>query len=276
MRIYNPSLGRFLSVDPLAAKYSYLTPYQFASNRPIDGIDLDGLEYISANTVINQETGETFGGTFGSTISADDVIERNGTTYYRVHADYYVTPEGLLSTGSDNQRNTRITQWFDDPVEPVISSDQNESYDGNCYDAANSTCSNGGAYTAKGTWNPNNQMYTEDGSGVSDQTKANGKYAIDKALYKYDKPIMVGVDYHQGNPGNADGTTDHYIVIVGKGFDEETQQVFYTYYDNVGSNKTDVVANRLYLMEDGTLQDSNTWSGSFTVTEVRPSSATKK
>ncbi len=26
-----------------------LTPYQFASNRPIDGVDLDGLEYLRAD-----------------------------------------------------------------------------------------------------------------------------------------------------------------------------------------------------------------------------------
>ncbi|MCK6650352.1 MAG: hypothetical protein L6Q66_11915, partial [Bacteroidia bacterium] len=49
MRIYDPRLGKFLSVDPLAASYSMLTPYQFACNSPIDGIDLDGLEHLDAN-----------------------------------------------------------------------------------------------------------------------------------------------------------------------------------------------------------------------------------
>src|SRR5699024_3653516 len=49
MRIYDPRLGRFLSVDPLEKKYPELTPYQFSSNRPIDGIDLDGLEYVSTS-----------------------------------------------------------------------------------------------------------------------------------------------------------------------------------------------------------------------------------
>ena len=44
-RIYNPALGRFLSVDPLTVNYPMLTPYQFASNCPISGIDLDGLEF---------------------------------------------------------------------------------------------------------------------------------------------------------------------------------------------------------------------------------------
>jgi RHS repeat-associated protein len=46
MRISDPRLGRFLSVDPIAALYPMLTPYQFASNRPIDGIDLDGKEFF--------------------------------------------------------------------------------------------------------------------------------------------------------------------------------------------------------------------------------------
>ncbi len=43
-RIYNQGLGRFLSVDPLTKDFPYLTPYQFASNTPIQAIDLDGQE----------------------------------------------------------------------------------------------------------------------------------------------------------------------------------------------------------------------------------------
>jgi len=48
MRVYDPRLGRFLSVDPIAKNYPQLTPYQFASNRPADGTDLDGREYYPA------------------------------------------------------------------------------------------------------------------------------------------------------------------------------------------------------------------------------------
>ena len=48
MRVYDPRLGRFLSVDPITKQYPWLTPYQFASNRPIDGIDLDGKEWSVA------------------------------------------------------------------------------------------------------------------------------------------------------------------------------------------------------------------------------------
>ena len=45
MRIYDVRLCRFLSLDPLAAEYPMLTLYQFASNRPVDGIDIDGREW---------------------------------------------------------------------------------------------------------------------------------------------------------------------------------------------------------------------------------------
>ena len=49
-RIYNPGIGRFLSVDSLTGSYPELTPYQFASNMPIQAVDLDGLEmYYAAN-----------------------------------------------------------------------------------------------------------------------------------------------------------------------------------------------------------------------------------
>lgn len=46
-RIYNPAIAKFLSVDPLTSSYPSWSPYPFAMNRPIDGIDLDGLEYLN-------------------------------------------------------------------------------------------------------------------------------------------------------------------------------------------------------------------------------------
>jgi RHS repeat-associated protein len=44
MRIYDPRLGKFLSVDPLTQEYPWYTPYQFAGNTPITAVDIDGLE----------------------------------------------------------------------------------------------------------------------------------------------------------------------------------------------------------------------------------------
>lgn len=43
-RMHDPRIGRFLSIDPLAAKYPFYSPYAFSGNRVIDMIELEGLE----------------------------------------------------------------------------------------------------------------------------------------------------------------------------------------------------------------------------------------
>ena len=39
----NPRVGRFFAVDPLAKKYSFQSPYAFATNNPVHLVDVDGL-----------------------------------------------------------------------------------------------------------------------------------------------------------------------------------------------------------------------------------------
>jgi|GEM_PF-3138810 len=42
--VYDPRVGRFLSVDPVTGQYPWYTPYQYASNNPLIAVDVDGLE----------------------------------------------------------------------------------------------------------------------------------------------------------------------------------------------------------------------------------------
>lgn len=53
-RIYDPRAARFLTVDPLADDYPSWSPYPFAMNRPVDGIDLDGLEWEPTLKVVQR------------------------------------------------------------------------------------------------------------------------------------------------------------------------------------------------------------------------------
>jgi RHS repeat-associated protein len=55
MRIYDPRLGKFLSVDPLMKDYPWNSTYAFAENDVIRSIDLDGLEkyILNTNKVLN-------------------------------------------------------------------------------------------------------------------------------------------------------------------------------------------------------------------------------
>lgn len=48
-RMHDPGLGRFLSLDTLAPQYAHNSPYAFAENRVIDGVELEGLEYLNFN-----------------------------------------------------------------------------------------------------------------------------------------------------------------------------------------------------------------------------------
>ncbi len=56
-RMYNRMIGRFPTADPLIVyqqKYPWYSPYQFAGNKPIIAVDLDGLEeFIVTREFIN-------------------------------------------------------------------------------------------------------------------------------------------------------------------------------------------------------------------------------
>ena len=45
-RQHDARLGWFWSVDPLARKYPWNSPYAFAENRLVDGVEWEGLEYV--------------------------------------------------------------------------------------------------------------------------------------------------------------------------------------------------------------------------------------
>jgi RHS repeat-associated protein len=59
MRIYDPRLGRFLSVDPIAREYPWYTPYQFAGNKPIWAVDLDGLEELISSAPVKYRVNQS-------------------------------------------------------------------------------------------------------------------------------------------------------------------------------------------------------------------------
>ncbi|MCD6067120.1 MAG: hypothetical protein K0S33_1946 [Bacteroidetes bacterium] len=64
-RMDDPRLGRFMSIDPLAAKYAHNSPYAFSENRVIDGVELEGLE-----VKVNNESGTSSMLSAGATVGA--------------------------------------------------------------------------------------------------------------------------------------------------------------------------------------------------------------
>jgi RHS repeat-associated protein len=78
MRIYNPSIGKFLSVDPLAPEYPWNSTYAFAENDVIRCIDLDGAEKYY--TIKGEYLGQIGSSTEIKIINGDD-LKRYSYTY---------------------------------------------------------------------------------------------------------------------------------------------------------------------------------------------------
>jgi len=58
-RMYDPQIGRWGVVDPLAAKYPMLSPYCFVANNPLYYVDPDGREIWIAFVVTNKDGSTT-------------------------------------------------------------------------------------------------------------------------------------------------------------------------------------------------------------------------
>lgn len=107
MRIYDPRLGRFLSVDPIAKNFSMLTPYQFAANTPIRAIDLDGLEAAEVGKhnpfLVIVVLGRN-GGIYG-----DDI--EGGNTQYKNLPQGKQNDDGLSLLGSISLENATVVTF---------------------------------------------------------------------------------------------------------------------------------------------------------------------
>ncbi|MCT4664955.1 MAG: DUF4280 domain-containing protein [Flavobacteriales bacterium] len=113
------------------------------------------------------------------------------------------------------------------------------------------------------------QMVQEIGGLLKVKDSQAGLLYLDTQLEK-GNPVLVGVDHTLGLARN-EKTTDHFVVIIGRGC--ENGNVYYTFYE-VGTqwiNKGTSNENRLRLKDNGTLIGSPIYSPNktYTVSQVR-------
>ncbi len=78
--MHDPRVGRFLSLDPSSPHYPHNSPYAFAENRVIDGLELEGLEFLDHNVSrIKMTCGAAI-------INLDNV---NASSYNMLHTNVY-------------------------------------------------------------------------------------------------------------------------------------------------------------------------------------------
>jgi RHS repeat-associated protein len=95
-RMHDPRIGRFFAVDPLASDYSYNSTYAFSENRVIDGVELEGLEFLSATeSLIFMMNGELF-------LKTENIgwpVSFNKSTHHQFANPHYGSAMGLISAG---------------------------------------------------------------------------------------------------------------------------------------------------------------------------------
>jgi RHS repeat-associated protein len=236
-RYYDSKLSIFYSVDALAEKFPNIAGYAYCANNPIRYIDPDGNAAVDALGSPPQPYMKTVGDCFGNDLSSADPFR-----WLRIPS---VIPAN------------QFIGWGHNGIK-------------NCYTLANFQLSVVGYSSTSKHY----QAYTEQ-KGVNKEQAQNAVEYIKKSLTA-GKPVMVGVDDQDGHPGNADKTTDHWIVIVG--MDKNDKGNYFNFYDNATSNQKNGTSaeNKLYYDADtgkltGTA-DNNYSRGAqrdYTVTRVK-------
>jgi hypothetical protein len=102
-------VGRFPSLDPKADAFPFVSPYNYAENRPIDCIDLWGLQAVP-NTFLHfyPEAGEVY--TNGEAQVYSSIID--GLTYLATSIDDLGGPFGVTGEGDNNAIRFHYTKGF--------------------------------------------------------------------------------------------------------------------------------------------------------------------
>ena len=113
-RIYDPRIVRFKSVDPLTKGYPQLTPYQFASNCPISGVDLDGLEFYYAAD--GSYLGQSMKGGTQLRIATKYETQKNGTVIISGFKEFITNSEVSRLGRNENGQFTGIRALSNEDV----------------------------------------------------------------------------------------------------------------------------------------------------------------
>ena len=97
-RMHDPRLGRFMSVDPLAAALPSWSPYAFARNNPILFIDIDG-QYPWSFHIRSFIATETTGGGYFKGDGRGPSLATDGSVTSRVRSTFVVDPAEATISG---------------------------------------------------------------------------------------------------------------------------------------------------------------------------------
>lgn len=194
-REYDSRIGRFWSVDPLASKYPWNSPYAFAENRCIDGRDLEGLEW-SKSTNGNMM--------FKAVLSNQS--RREGINLENMKGQ--IIKEYKQIYGSNFDIDIRIANGSDyklqkDEGEIVISNPEKFKYDENGLTLGDATLYGKTIRINSNALDDNGKVYATDNKG-NHFYESNGTYTEE-----------IGHLGGLGHPFESDGSDQYKGVILG-------------------------------------------------------------
>ena len=272
-RVYDPRTGRFYSVDPFTTKYPELTPYQFASNRPIDGIDLDGLEFFKkdntnyfidykpvidakgVSTKVNNSAHNALAFTWNITLGSVSTVGKNINNYFA--GGYKDAPSGNAVDNFNNTTHDIIQYHSTTPVKQQLKDLGNAATDLKNYEGAAQILLLGKFKIAE---SPLVEVSTSDetfGLGLQNGSGSVSGVIELNASIKSNKAFLNGVSINSKD-FVYDASTGKF-AMAGKNAEELRH---YGLRKVIGSSENDVVGGRIKLGANGEIMTSQ-WSGTY-------------
>jgi RHS repeat-associated protein len=263
-RFYDPEIGMWHIIDPMAENYESWSPYTYVANNPIKLIDPNGQDWYQ------DKTGNTM---WQKGSDAVEGYKNIGTTYTQNIGDNITITYNQKQQASITETVLENSDWKTQMNSDGTIKKNTDGTNVQCLTVSTAMAKESGA-ESNGT-----KIFTgvESGSSAEDHkitaTKdaANGTKAIDNAINNGES-IVVGVDYRNGSP-NSDNTTDHFVAISGRTTNLLTGQKSYNFFDPGTSRRTaGTSSNNTLTTQKGLLKGTTAYSNTlnYVVTQVRP------
>jgi hypothetical protein len=257
-RHYESALARFTTIDPLAEKYPWISPYAYCGGNPINRVDPTGMDWYrhdESGAVIWQE------GNDGSITINEQVYNNIGETYI----------QNIGNTTYNYNQNSLET------IDYATGAQFEAQVTGTgCKVAADNMTRSSGANPSHGRAGEI-LMANHDANGVVTTPTTNAVVGVNRmeAAIENGNAITVGVDYkpeqrHNLASNGGDGMTDHFITVVGMIYSVKTGNTTYRFYDPGSRSNGNSLANTMSL-QGGFLQGNLSFGRQipFKVTTIR-------